>query len=219
MKRLSSFFSRIFHKETEISNSLPTVKFDSERIENPETRKWISENIMTFKCVGWCIDRSRVSQFFDAVVESAKRGGDLAYLYQILQDDFELDKQCASFISLSINIMITTHINIERQVGAGIEYGVWMHSHAGRHPRPSHVAANGKIFRISKGMFIAGKWVLPGNKICCRCTWRPLIPSVDYSVGRVPKGYQEYYSELVDCAPDHEFLYGLQDKIAEDIKR
>ena len=50
-----------------------------------------------------------------------------------------------------------------------------MHSHAGKEPRLSHVAANGKRFDVGKGISLDGKWVQPGEEINCRCTSRAVI--------------------------------------------
>ena len=64
-----------------------------------------------------------------------------------------------------------------RQQEAGITKGIWQHSTAGKEPRPTHVKMNGKKFDISKGFYDKdeGEWVMPGQLINCRCTWRPVI--------------------------------------------
>jgi uncharacterized protein with gpF-like domain len=52
----------------------------------------------------------------------------------------------------------------------GITEGIWLHSHAGRTPRPTHVAMNGKRYLISKGMWDSAvkKFIWPGEEINCR---------------------------------------------------
>ncbi|ELR7719768.1 phage head morphogenesis protein, partial [Salmonella enterica] len=43
----------------------------------------------------------------------------------------------------------------------------------------SHVKANGKRFDLRKGMFLDGKWVLPGEEINCKCGWEAVIPGLE----------------------------------------
>jgi uncharacterized protein with gpF-like domain len=52
-----------------------------------------------------------------------------------------------------------------------------MHSNAGKEPRPTHVAMNGKPYDLAKGMWDSDEkeWVHPGQLINCRCTMKPVI--------------------------------------------
>ena len=63
-----------------------------------------------------------------------------------------------------------------RQLELGFKKAIWMHSHAGKIPRPDHVAADGKEFDIAKGCLISGEYILPGQLINCRCTSRAILP-------------------------------------------
>ena len=65
-----------------------------------------------------------------------------------------------------------------RQQELGITEAVWMHSHAGKEPRPTHVAMNGKRYPVDKGMWDSAvkKWVFPGQEINCRCVSRSVLP-------------------------------------------
>ncbi|MEG3387194.1 hypothetical protein V5H41_25765, partial [Salmonella enterica] len=45
----------------------------------------------------------------------------------------------------------------------------------GRRP----LKANGKRFDLRKGMFLDGKWVLPGEEINCKCGWEAVIPGLE----------------------------------------
>jgi len=67
-------------------------------------------------------------------------------------------------------------VNRTRQMELGIVEAVWMHSHAGKNPRPDHVAANGKRYKIAEGCKISGEFIQPGEEINCRCTSRPILP-------------------------------------------
>ena len=67
-------------------------------------------------------------------------------------------------------------VNRARQLELGITEAVWMHSSAGKEPRPDHVAANGKRYKIAEGCEISGQHIQPGEMINCRCTSRPVLP-------------------------------------------
>jgi uncharacterized protein with gpF-like domain len=69
-------------------------------------------------------------------------------------------------------------VNQARQLEIGIVEGIWMHSGAGKVPRPSHLAAGKekRRFKIAEGCLIDGEKILPGEKINCRCSWRGVLP-------------------------------------------
>ena len=73
------------------------------------------------------------------------------------------------------------HAVIERakRQELGITKAIWLHSHAGKKPRPSHLAANSKEFDVSKGMYLDGEWVQPGELINCRCCSKSIIEGID----------------------------------------
>jgi uncharacterized protein with gpF-like domain len=60
----------------------------------------------------------------------------------------------------------------------GITEAIWVHSGAGKHPRPTHVAMNGKKYDVNKGMWdpAVKRWIFPGEEINCRCVSRSIIP-------------------------------------------
>ncbi len=59
----------------------------------------------------------------------------------------------------------------------GITEAIWCHSAAGKEPRPSHVKAGKEKLRfdVNKGALIDGEYILPGEKINCRCFAKPVI--------------------------------------------
>ena len=82
----------------------------------------------------------------------------------------------AALIARSQNNLATANMTKARQDSLGMTEAVWMHSHGGRHPRPSHVAADGKRYNIKDGMVLDGKVCWPGTEINCRCLSRGVIP-------------------------------------------
>ena len=68
----------------------------------------------------------------------------------------------------------TNVTNINSAIDLGIEYGEWVHppkSIYKTEPRPSHVDANGKYFKLSEGCKIDGEYIYPGQLPNCRCTF------------------------------------------------
>ena len=123
--------------------------------------------------------RSIGQQYLNRVEESVWRsvnaGYDMAQLTRELRRDYGISERRAAFIARDQTNKAKAAIEKARRQELGITEAIWMHSHAGKEPRPSHVAANGKRFDVSKGMYLDGKWVQPGEEINCRCTSRAVI--------------------------------------------
>lgn len=109
------------------------------------------------------------------VMRSVQTGRDLGTLTKDLQEQYGVTRRRAALIARDQNNKATASMTRARQDELGIVEAIWQHSGGGKHPRPEHVAANGKKYDIKKGMLIEGEWVLPGEKIGCRCVSRPLI--------------------------------------------
>lgn len=105
-------------------------------------------------------------------------GRDLATIVAELRDRYKVTSDRAILIARDQSNKANAVVVQTRQMELGLTKAIWMHSHAGKTPRPSHLAANGKEFEIAKGMYLDGKWVLPGQEINCRCTSRAVIPDL-----------------------------------------
>lgn len=65
----------------------------------------------------------------------------------------------------------------------GIVEAEWMYSGAPCEVDPfspmgqdaAHKAADGKRFKISEGMLVDNERIYPGEKLGCKCSWRPII--------------------------------------------
>ena len=131
----------------------------------------INENVNLIRS----IPEQYLTQVETMVMQSVQRGRDLGTLSQELQKRLGVTKRRAAFIALDQNNKVTSALTAVRQKELGITRGIWRHSHAGKEPRPSHVAADGKEFNLSEGMFLDGEWVMPGEAPRCRCTWSAVI--------------------------------------------
>lgn len=111
------------------------------------------------------------------VMRSVQTGRDLGQLSKDLQNQHGVTKRRAALISRDQNNKATSAFQRARQQELGITKAVWMHSHAGKEPRPSHVKMDGKTYDINKGMYDpeVKEWIFPGQLINCRCTSRSVV--------------------------------------------
>lgn len=114
---------------------------------------------------------------------SVMKGGDLATLSKNLQKNYVVTKKRAALIARDQNNKATATIEQTRQLELGITDAFWQHSNGGKEPRPTHVAADGRRYKISQGLWDPdangkgkGAFVQPGELINCRCTNRPILP-------------------------------------------
>lgn len=115
-----------------------------------------------------------------AVMRSVQQGRDLGSLTRYLRHQHGVAKRRAAFISLDQNNKATSALQKARQVELGIEEAIWMHSHAGREPRPTHVANDGKRYNVAEGWYDPDprvrRRIWPGELPRCRCTQRAVMP-------------------------------------------
>jgi SPP1 gp7 family putative phage head morphogenesis protein len=153
---------------------VPTVEFRM----TATTRQIV--NAVTQENVG--LIRSIASEHLAAVngivMRSVATGRDLGTLAKELEARFEVPKKRAALIARDQNNKASAVITRSRQAEAGITQAVWVHSDAGRVPRPEHVKWNGKPYDVAKGMWseVDNAFVWPGTPIQCRCFSRPVLP-------------------------------------------
>ena len=131
----------------------------------------LAENVGLIKS----IPEQYLKQVEGVVMRSYSAGRDLATMVDQLKQLYPAASHRAELIARDQSNKANAAVNKGRQLELGITEGIWMHSHAGKNPRPDHVAANGKRFKIAEGCLISGKYILPGEEINCRCTWRPVL--------------------------------------------
>lgn len=179
--KLSQRFTSAAMKNSDVSlyNALEsaglTVEFKMTAAMNNALQATITENVNLIKS----IPEQYLTQVEGLVMRSVSRGRDLSYLTDELEKRYGITRRRAALIARDQNNKATSVMQTARQQSLGITKGIWRHSHAGKEPRPSHVKADGKEFDLSKGMYLDGKWTLPGEEINCRCTWSPVIPGLE----------------------------------------
>lgn len=124
------------------------------------------------------IAQQHMTEVQGLVMRSVAKGGDLGELSKELRQRYGITRRRAEFIASDQNSKATATINRVRQEGLGITEAVWKHSHAGKTPRPSHVAADGTVYKIKEGWAdpaLDGKRIWPGTEPRCRCFSRPVL--------------------------------------------
>lgn len=115
-----------------------------------------------------------------AVWRSVTKGGDMSTLSREIRRKYGVTARRAAFIARDQNAKAKAILEQQRRAEIGITEAVWVHSSAGKEPRPAHVRMDGKRFKIAEGMYDSTKGVQrkvqPGELPNCRCTSRAIIP-------------------------------------------
>lgn len=115
---------------------------------------------------------AQVSKYTWSAIEG---GFDLKTLTDNLEHAYHIGRNRAKLIARDQSNKAHAVMEQARRQELGIKRAIWRHSSAAKVPRASHVAANGKVFDIDKGLYLDGEWVLPGFLINCGCTSRAVI--------------------------------------------
>ena len=163
------------HTDKAFQSALRSAGFTVRFTQTEATRRAfdvaLSGNVGLIRSIG----QQYLSRVEDSVWRSVNAGYTMSQLSKELRKDFGVSERRAAFIARDQTNKAKAVIEKARRQELGITEAIWLHSHAGKEPRPSHVAANGKRFDVSKGMYLDGKWVQPGEEINCRCTSRAVI--------------------------------------------
>lgn len=149
-----------------------SVDFKMTRAMQDIARASIIENVGLIKS----IPQQFHQKVQGAVMRSYVQGQDLFTMRKELQDIYAITEKRASLIARDQCNKLNSQTTRARQSELGIKQAIWLHSTGGKKPRPEHVAADGKIYDVDKGMFLEGEWTWPGYMINCRCLCRIVLP-------------------------------------------
>lgn len=149
-----------------------SVEFKMTRPVNDVFQATVGEQIGLIRSIA----SEHLSDVQGMLMRSVQTGRDLGQMTEDLQKRYGITKRRAALIARDQNAKSTATITRARQQELGITEAEWMHSAGGKHPRPSHVAANGKRYDVAKGMLIDGEWIWPGQLINCRCVSKAIVP-------------------------------------------
>jgi SPP1 gp7 family putative phage head morphogenesis protein len=132
----------------------------------------VAENVSLIKS----IPSQYHTQVEGSVMRGYAAGRDLQAMTKDLRALYPKASKRVTLIARDQSNKANAVVNRARQLELGITEAIWMHSSAGKEPRPDHVAANGKKYKIAEGCKISGEYIQPGQMINCRCTSRPVLP-------------------------------------------
>ena len=142
-----------------------TVKLKLTPFAEEALQASIGENVGLIKSIGV----QYLGKVEQSVWASVKGGFDLGTLAKELQHSYHITKNRAELIARDQGAKASAVIEQARRKELGITKAVWYHSSAGKTYRKSHVKAHGTVFDIDKGCYIDSEWILPAQKINCKC--------------------------------------------------
>lgn len=152
-----------------------SVKFQMNPVMRDAYQATLAENIGLIKS----IQSQYHFEVQGMVMRSVTAGRDLGGLTKELEHRFGITRRRAAGIALDQNNLATATFVKVRQQQAGITMAVWLHSHAGKTPRPTHLANNGKPYDPALGWFDPDpkvrRNIWPGQLIRCRCVSRSVV--------------------------------------------
>lgn len=154
------------------------IKFKVSPAANDVLQSTIKANVSLITAM----PQQYIKEITGMVMRSVQTGRDIGGLAKELEEHYDMSKKRARLIARDQNNKATAAITRVRQNELGIEEADWLHSHAGKVPRPTHVAMNGKRYKVNQGMWDKdangkgkGAYVYPGELINCRCVSRSII--------------------------------------------
>jgi Phage Mu protein F like protein len=185
-----------------------TVKFTMTKAQRDVLRATVHANVSLIKS----IPTQYLNQVEGIVMRSVQTGMGIGPLAKELEKSYGVTKRRAALIARDQNLKATASLNRARQIELGVTDAIWMHSHGGNEPRPTHVKMDGKRYSLAKGMWDSHekKWIqvgqlincFPGNTIvrsnCMTALWRTAFhgPMVHVDIG----------TDLLQCTPNHPIL-------------
>lgn len=136
------------------------------------------------------IKSEHVDKIYEAALQAEMVGGNMFLLSNTIQDTCGINKQKAGQICRYLHSNANAAIMRVRQEEIGCTEAVWLYSAPcavdAREPtskekrmNAAHKNANGKRYKIEKGMFLNGKWTWPGCEEGCKCVSRTIVPLFD----------------------------------------
>lgn len=157
-----------------------TVAFKQTALVNDTLNATIGAQVNLIRSIG----TQHLNDVAGMVMRSVQSGGDLESLTNGLQLAYGVSQRRAALIARDQNNKATATITRVRQQELGIERARWVHTAAGKEPRPHHVEFSagrrgGPFYDVSTGapgMADDGGHSYPGWEINCRCISQMVVP-------------------------------------------
>ena len=164
--------------DTQLRNALRKAGVAIKFTMTPELRDVIAaavhDNVSLIKSIA----TQHLTQVEGIVMRGVQNGRDAGTITKELQHQFGVTKRRATFIAQQQVSSLSAATERARHVELGVST-IWLHSHGGEVPRPSHLANNGKLYDARTGWFDPDekKFILPGQLPRCRCSAGVILPS------------------------------------------
>lgn len=151
-----------------------TVKFKPTRMMQDAVNATIHENVALIKS----IPQHYLLEVEGIVMRGFTKGYDLKSITDDLEKRYGVTRRRAVLIASDQSSKLRATTEQARRVELGLFKAEWLHSGGGKEPRKSHEDAGRRKqeFDIRQGCYIDGEYILPGQKIRCRCTSRTILP-------------------------------------------
>lgn len=151
-----------------------SVKFEMSPAMREAFEASLAENVGLIRS----IPEQYLQQVEGIVMRSYTVGRDLQTMVGDLRALYPRAAHRATLIARDQSNKANAVVQRTRQAELGIVEAMWMHSHAGKVPRRTHVKMNGKRYKVAEGMWDSdeNRYVWPGELINCRCTCRSVLP-------------------------------------------
>jgi uncharacterized protein with gpF-like domain len=150
------------------------LKFKPSKAQRDVFGAVVGQNVALIKS----IPQKYLTDVEGAVMRSVMAGRDVGALTQELKATYGVTQRRAAFIARDQTSKATAAFVRVRQQEAGITQALWIHSHGGKEPRPTHLENDGKPYDIAAGWYdpAVEQHIWPGELPNCRCVSRPIIP-------------------------------------------
>lgn len=152
-----------------------TVRFRPSERQLSAFRAIVAENVGLIRSIPQQFHKDVESAVWSAV----QRGGAMGQLSKTIRQKYGVTYRRAALISRDQVMKSKSVLENVRRADIGITLAIWNHSHAGKEPRPTHLAMHGKTYKIAGGLYDSAekRKVQPGELINCRCSSRAIIPT------------------------------------------
>lgn len=125
------------------------------------------------------IPQEHLDKVSGVVQRGIQNGRDVNYITERLRSEFEVTKERARLIANDQNNKATEAIKRARDESIGIKEGIWIHIPGKKTSRKTHIAMNGKRFKLNEGLYDGdvGRNVMCGELVSCYCTYKPVLPN------------------------------------------
>lgn len=151
-----------------------TVRMDAGRI-TPTVKKLIRENVTLISR----FPEPYFKRIAHAVQDHLREGKDIARLEKTLSAITGASKRELKHLARDQSDKAHQAVYRAECAELGITEAIWVHVPGAKMSRATHMAMNGKRFRLDKGLYDSDvkQYVLPASEPLCRCTCRTVLPA------------------------------------------